>query len=96
MCAQSEKYARSSNPHDVDDRRGSTALLDAGRLGRRCAGDEHDLAYNAALPEQLVCVSCLAERKALRNDRLYCLLLKKLEESDQILRNNAGLSRLRV
>src|SRR6266498_710788 len=46
---------------------------------------EYDLACHASLPEQLVRVSCLGKRKSLRGDRLDPLLLKEVEQGDQIL-----------
>src|SRR2546425_12602233 len=46
---------------------------------------EHDLACHASLPEQLVRVSCLGKRKSLRDERLDLLLLKEVEQGDQIL-----------
>jgi hypothetical protein len=48
-------------------------------------GHEHDLACHASLPEQLVRVSCLGKRKSLRDERLDLLLLKEVEQGDQIL-----------
>src|SRR5262245_59999086 len=46
---------------------------------------EHDLACDAPLPEQLVRASGLGKGKALRDQRLDLLLLKELEQRDQIL-----------
>src|SRR2546425_2823822 len=46
---------------------------------------EHDLAYHASLFEQLLRVSCLGKRKLLRDERLDLLLLKEVEQGDQIL-----------
>ena len=50
------------------------------------SGDhEHDLACYASLPEQLLRVSCLGERKSLRDERLDLFLLKEVKQGDQIL-----------
>src|SRR5678816_2684030 len=46
---------------------------------------EHDLARHASLPEQLVRLSCLGKRKSLRDEWLDLLLLKEVEQGDQIL-----------
>ena len=46
---------------------------------------EHDLARHASLPEQLVRLSCLDQWKSLRDERLDLLLLKEVEQGDQIL-----------
>lgn len=46
---------------------------------------EHNLADYAALREQLLRGSRLGKRKSLRDERFDLLLLKEVEESDQIL-----------
>jgi len=46
---------------------------------------EDDLACHASLPEQFVRVSCFDKRKSLRDERLDPLLLKEVEQGDQIL-----------
>ena len=46
---------------------------------------EHNLAYHASLPEQLVRVSCLGKRKSLRDERLDLLLFKEVKQGDQVL-----------
>jgi hypothetical protein len=46
---------------------------------------EHDLACHASLPEQLVRLSRPGKRKLLRDEWLDLLLLKEVEQSDQIL-----------
>lgn len=46
---------------------------------------EHDLARQASLPEQLVRLSCLGKRKSLRDEWPDFLLLKEVEQGDQIL-----------
>ena len=46
---------------------------------------EHNLADHASLPEQLVRVSCLGKGQSLRDQRLDLLLLKEVEQGDQIL-----------
>ena len=46
---------------------------------------EHDLAYHASLPEQLVRLSCLGKRKSLRDERLDLLLFEQVKQGDQIL-----------
>jgi hypothetical protein len=43
---------------------------------------EHDLAYHASLPEQLLRLSCLGERKSLRDKRLDLLLFEELKQGD--------------
>ena len=56
---------------------------------RACAAitceHEHDLARHASHPEQLVCLSCRNKRKSLCDEWLDLLLLKEVEQSDQIL-----------
>ena len=52
---------------------------------------EDDLACHASLPEQLVRVSCLGKRKSLRDERLDLLLLKEIEQGDQILSEHRRL-----
>ena len=52
---------------------------------------EHDFAYHASLPEQLLRVSCLGKRKSLRDERLDLLLLKEVEQGDQILPKQSRL-----
>ena len=47
--------------------------------------DEHDFAYDPSLPEQLVCLSCPGKRKSLRDKRLDLLLLKEVQQGDQVL-----------
>ncbi len=58
-----------------------------GRAGcERCgAGDEHDLADHAAFAKQFMRAPCLGKGKSLRDERLYLLLLKEVEQGDQIL-----------
>ena len=46
---------------------------------------EHDLARDASPPEQLLRLSCLGQRKLLRDERLDLLLSKKVKQADQIL-----------
>ena len=46
---------------------------------------EHDLARYASLPEQLLRLSCLGKRESLRDEWLDLLLLKEVEQGDQIL-----------
>src|SRR5512145_1212459 len=46
---------------------------------------EHDLARHASLPQQLVRTPCLGKRKSLRDQRLDLLLLKEIEQGDQVL-----------
>ena len=46
---------------------------------------EHDLTRHASLPEHLVRLSCFGKRKSLRNEWLDLLLLKEIEQGDQIL-----------
>jgi hypothetical protein len=46
---------------------------------------EHDLAYHASSPEQLLCLSCLGKRESLRDERLDPFLLKEVEQRCQIL-----------
>src|SRR5512133_3001453 len=53
--------------------------------GIASVGSEHDLAYHAALSEQVVGLSCLKKRESLRNKRLDLSLLKKVKKCDQIL-----------
>ena len=62
--------------------RRQTSSVDGVRV---CVGHEHDLACHASLPEQLVRLSCLGKRKSLRDERLDLLLLKEVEQGDQIL-----------
>src|SRR5512134_1357883 len=59
--------------------------LTAAVFKRRPVEYEHDLAGDASLPEQLVRVSGLGKRKSLRDERLDLLLLKEVEQGDQIL-----------
>src|SRR5205823_12138556 len=54
-------------------------------LSKRGGNIEHELACHASLPEQLVRVSCLGKRKSPRDDRLDLLLLKEVDQGDQIL-----------
>ena len=49
------------------------------------AAHEHDLAYHASLPEQLLRLSCLGKRKSLRDERLDLFLLKEVQQGNQIL-----------
>src|SRR5262249_47248908 len=49
------------------------------------AAHEHDLACDASLPEHLLRVSCLDKRKSLRDERPDLLLLKEVEQGDQVL-----------
>jgi hypothetical protein len=51
---------------------------------------EHDLACHASPPEQLLRVSCLGERKSLRDERLDLFLLKEVKQGDQILPKQRG------
>ena len=46
---------------------------------------QHDLAYDASLPEHLVRLSCLGKRKSLRDEWLDLLLVQEVEQGDQIL-----------
>src|SRR6478672_3038366 len=52
---------------------------------------EHDLARHAFLPEQLVRLSCLGKRKSLRDKRLDLLLLKEVQQGDQVLSKQCRL-----
>ncbi len=61
------------------------------RSRNRLVGHEHNLAYHASLPEQLVRVSRLGKRKALRDERLDLLLSKEVEQGDQILPKQSRL-----
>src|SRR2546425_10773306 len=61
------------------------------RLKRRPVAHKHDFAHHASLPEQLLCASCLGKRKAVRDERLDLLLLKEVEQFDQILRKQSRL-----
>src|SRR5262245_23900975 len=47
--------------------------------------DEHYLACNASFPQQLLRLSSLGKRESPRNQWLYLLLLKEVQQSDQIL-----------
>ena len=47
--------------------------------------NEHDLAGDASLPEQLVRLSRPGKRKPLCDERLNLVLLKEIEQGDQIL-----------
>jgi hypothetical protein len=47
--------------------------------------NEYDFAYHTSLPEQLLRASCLGKRKPLRDERLDLLLLKEVEQGNQIL-----------
>jgi hypothetical protein len=60
-------------------------LLRAFRFKRRPVGHEDDLARHASLPEQLVRLSCLGKRNSLCDERPDLLLLKEVEQGDQIL-----------
>src|SRR5512135_1110789 len=46
---------------------------------------EHDLAGHASLPQQLLRLSGLGQRKTPRDQRLDLFLLKQVKQSDQIL-----------
>src|SRR5262245_51430509 len=48
------------------------------------APHQHELACHASLPEQLVRLSCLGKGKSLRDQRLDLLLLKEVEQGNQI------------
>jgi hypothetical protein len=52
---------------------------------------EHDLASHASLPEQFVGLSCLGKRKSLRDEWFNLLLLKEVEQGDQILSKQCRL-----
>jgi hypothetical protein len=58
-------------------------------LRRSCSNQpvahEHDLAGYASLPQQLLRLPRFGKRKSLRDKRLDLLLLKKVEERDQVL-----------
>ena len=49
------------------------------------AAHEHDLARHASLSEQLLSLSRLGNRKSLRDQGLNLLLMKEVEQSDQVL-----------
>src|SRR5262249_10342329 len=61
------------------------AALSCSRIPATLNAHEHDLAYDAAFPEQLVRVPSVRERKSPRDERLDPLLLQEREEGDQIL-----------
>ena len=52
---------------------------------RRPVAHEHDLARHASLPEQFVRLPCLGKWKSLREEWTDLLLLKEVEQGDQIL-----------
>ena len=52
-------------------------LIQAGHVA-----EEHDLAYHAFPPEQLVRTSCLGKGKSLRDQRLDLFLLKEVKEGE--------------
>jgi len=58
---------------------------------RRTVAHEHNLPYHASLPEQLLRASCLGKRKSLRDERLDLLLLKEVEQGDQVLPKQSRL-----
>src|SRR5262249_28680908 len=60
-------------------------LLHRSGFKRGPSAHEHDLACHASLPEQLLRVSCLDKRKSLRDERPDLLLLKEVEQGDQVL-----------
>ena len=51
---------------------------------RQPVAHEHDLAYHASFPEQLLRLSWLGKRKSLRDEWLDLFLLKEIEQGDQI------------
>ena len=60
-------------------------LLPRSWFKRRPVAHEHDLAHHASVPEQLVRLSCLGKRKPLRDEWRDLLLLKEVEQANQIL-----------
>src|SRR5205814_489152 len=66
-------------------RRWSGATKTPANHGDNSVAHEHDLARHASLPEQLVRLSRLGKRKSLRDEWPDLLLLKEVEQGDQIL-----------
>jgi len=52
---------------------------------QRRVGHEYDLAGHSSLAQQLVRLSSFGKRKSLRDERFDLLLLKQVQERDQIL-----------
>ncbi len=53
--------------------------------GESASWHEHDLAYHTTLADQLMRLSCMRERKSLRDYRLDVLVLQKAKQGDQVL-----------
>jgi len=63
----------------------SRALLRHSWRKRGPVAHEHDLAGHASLPEQLMRVSGLGQRPALRDERPDLVLVQEVQQSEQIL-----------
>jgi hypothetical protein len=48
-------------------------------------GPEHDFAYHASFPEQLLGLPCLSKRKPFGDNWFDSLLKKEVEQGDQVL-----------